>query len=1630
VVSLTANSGSDNNQWWGQLRHGGLLLSPVILREYLPDGPRSLQNGVYEKLRDSYTVFEAKHDDRERGDKSSLLRWLDLVFQDLLGYPASSWQKETEVIERFKTQSASGERLRPNRVLLHLADENKPRFLLKIDSENKRIGMGRGQTEFSKFLTLLRGTKVPLGILTNGYQFRLVYAGMDHDSWVEWDTQQWFEEDGDMLVAGFVELMGNRATTPTEDADYPLLQSVLESRTRQGELSQVLGEQVRSAVEKFLSNINKSLRGNPEILEILLKRPDTGEEISEKECMEALYQASIRVIMRLVVCLFAESRELLPRSMEVYNISYGVEGLYSLLNSANQAEGETNLRESHSAWPRLFSLFHLIYNGSPFEDIPVPIYNGELFRPGDKESPNAVQRAIAIFEDERVELDDYVIFQILNLLKIGKFRARKGRSSTWVSGPVDFSELRTEYIGMMYEGLLDYTLKQVKEEEEAVVFLNLGIQPALPLSLLRGLDDTELKNLITTLKKEKATGPKPEESEEETGTTEEEASEQEEVSEEEEIEEPALFFTEDEIAGRKSLDWAKHAVEAAGLIKKSMRKGIDESLYENEITEAANHLILRVLAPGEMYLVRWSGTRKGTGTFYTKPQLAVPTVHRTLEDLVYTRRDDGVSIPKPPEEILDLKVCDPAMGSASFLVAALRYLTDALFDSLVYHKKIRDTPDRNVIVTVLPTGSESKGDITEEFAGVPSSDERFESMLKARLKRYIVERCIYGVDINPLAVELAKLALWVETMDRELPFTFLDHKLRVGNSLVGAWFDTFMEYPALAWMREGGDKNHSNGVHYEKEEWTKAIKKVLNKKVKPELVEVIGKRAGQSSLQFFDGEPESVENILVHVRSLVEEIHKLSITGRGVEQRELCFNEKLQGDEGYQRLKEALDLWCSVWFWPADKLDVAPTPKNFYMPLEETKTIYKELAETLRFFHWELEFPDVFNLERHGFDAVLGNPPWEISKPNSKEFFTVFDPVYRMRGKQEAIQMQKRFFETDQEIENNWLLYNANFKSMSNYTKFSAHPFGDPEVQGTQKLVLKKGKENDSIHRLWRDQRSKHIGYSDTAHPYLHLGSADLNTYKMFLETGHMLLRDAGHLGMIVPSGVYTDQGSTDLRNLFLEHSQWTWLFGFENRKGIFGIHRSFKFCTVVIVKGGKTDEINTAFMHHDLADWEAAQKYVMPYKHEQVEQFSPYSKSLLEIRSQLDLEILEKIYRNSVLIGDSSEEGWNIKYATEFHMTNDSKLFPPITRWLEEGYKPDAYGRWVGPNGDIALPLYEGRMIGQFDFSEKGWVSGKGRSAVWRDIPFEDKKVEPQYLINKSAYNSWNAFHGYKVGFMDVTSATNTRSMISCMLVDEPCGNKVPVLNVLNSDFHHSLALTSILNSFSFDFAIRNRLGGTTLNFFILEEAPINNVHINKSAFSHLSTSCAKLIFINIQLANEWLILKKLYPEISNYNWKSLWAITPHERLRLRCILDAIVAELYGLSYSDFAYILRDDPTDPKGFWRVDKDKPKELRHTTLALLAFKHLKEVGLEKFCDEDWQFPADIQEKLGPRFLPWQLEGTPEESWKECEMHARNILGDEGYENLFVNTEIKEEVLLEKSEWRDRRPRKTTLFQWID
>jgi hypothetical protein len=510
--------------------------------------------------------------------------------------------------------------------------------------------------------------------------------------------------------------------------------------------------------------------------------------------LAALYQAGTRVVMRLVLVLYAEARDLLPSGNEAYHASYGAESLYRTLNEA--ARDGADLSESRTAWRRLLSLFRLVHDGSPHPDLPVLAYGGQLFRQGDLTSADPIDRAMAVVE--RAPVDDRTTLDVLRLLKVGRIRVRRGRSATWVAGTVDCSDLRTEYIGIVYEGLIDYELRRAPEDDP-IVFLGVGRQPALPLSRLRALDATALKKLLEAFKKD---AKKAVDAGDETGDddADEAADETVETDGDDvslEIDVAAAAAASDVRSAREdALTWARDAAVATGRVKAPRGKSPDWEKHRRAVEQDASILVRTVIAPGRVYLVASGGLRKGSGSFYTRPALSVPLAHRTLEPLCYDRDGERL-LPKRPEAILGLKVCEPAMGSGSFLVAALRYLADALARSLHHYGMIRADGEAGAAIT-LPFGTPAQAKEPEELLPLPPEDDRFDERLRAVLARHIVERCLYGVDRNPMAVELARLSLWVETLDRELPFEFLDHNLKVGNSLVGCWLHLVEDYPIKA----------------------------------------------------------------------------------------------------------------------------------------------------------------------------------------------------------------------------------------------------------------------------------------------------------------------------------------------------------------------------------------------------------------------------------------------------------------------------------------------------------------------------------------------------------------------------------------------------------------------------------------------------------------------------------------------------------------------------------------------------------------------------------------------------------------------------------------------------------------
>ncbi len=545
-------------------------------------------------------------------------------------------------------------------------------------------------------------------------------------------------------------------------------------------------------------------------------------------------------------------------------------------------------------------------------------------------------------------------------------------------------------------------------------------------------------------------------------------------------------------------------------------------------------------------------------------------------------------------------------------------------------------------------------------------------------------------------------------------------------------------------------------------------------------------------------------------------------------------------------------------------------------------------------------------------------------------------------------------------------------------------------------------------------------------------------------------------MGFLVPSGIYSDKGAGALRRLFQKDSHWTHLYAFQNERFVFdSVHHAFKIAMIHIQKSAESGPLMTRFRLgpgdspevNELEDDILKDSAYLPVTREQIRRFSPNSGAIFEARTERDLEILEKLYTNGVLLGDRSEKGWNIRYATEFHMTNDSKLFPRRQVWEDQGYRPDEYGHWlkgrwrphdgpqnilqrakgliVSPDGgaaihvddieDVALPLYQGAMIYHHDFCASAYVKAEGkRGFKWVPLGPDNKRVQPQYLMGRHDYGATEGLlHEVKLVVRSISGATNERTLVAAVIPSRPCGNSLAVISPGIGEYS---VLAAWLSSFSLDFAVRKRLGGSNLNMFFLNELPVLN-RGSQQSWSKLTRPAAGLLWPHISFAGGWLPLK------GTRSWRACWATTPNERLRIRVLLEVAVARLYALSSADIGELLAecDYPCkqleekpftrtlDPKGFWRYEKYVDPELRVAVLAQVAFRDLAEVGISEIFSmndgEGWMLPdtlrlADyglghddrakepqpVAARLGPRFYDWQLQQSAGESWDECKRHA--------------------------------------------
>ncbi|WP_006245931.1 Eco57I restriction-modification methylase domain-containing protein [Mycolicibacterium tusciae] len=724
--------------------------------------------------------------------------------------------------------------------------------------------------------------------------------------------------------------------------------------------------------------------------------------------------------------------------------------------------------------------------------------------------------------------------------------------------------------------------------------------------------------------------------------------------------------------------------------------------------------------------------RKDTGSYYTPTSLVESLLDTALDPVL----DDAEKSGEPEQALLSVTVCDPACGSGHFLVGAARR-------------------------------------IAKRVAALRSGDPEPAPEAVRSAMRDVVGRCIYGVDLNPLAAELAKVSLWLEALDPGRPLTFLDAQIRIGNALVGVTPRLLADgVPDEAFKPiEGDDKKITAG---------------LAKKNKAE-------RSAQGSL--FD-----VDMVAANTR-LAEQVEKvvaapaLSLADVHVqEQRLRAYTEST----AYRQQLLAANAWCAAFVWPKSVgAPPAVTQRTITTLIDGSdKLTDKQRAEIerltaeYRFFHWHLEFPHIFPTESTandtvnettgwcgGFSAVIGNPPWEHVELKEQEYFEARDPdIAKAAG--------------------------AKRKRMITELLAGDSPVGRDYMAAKRRL--------DGV---------RHFAANSGIYPLC--GRGRIKTDPLFAETGRALLAGEGRSGMILPTGIATDATTQYFFKDLVETGSISSLYDFENAKPLFeGVHRSYKFCLLTLVgRDFRESEADFAFFAHDPTDLERpGMRFAL--SPEEITLLNPNTGTCPVFRSRRDAEITLGIYRRvPVLIREGDPDGnpWGVKFMQGlFNMTSDSHLFR--TRNELEGDGWTLRGNVFCKGKQEMLPLYEAKMVHHYDYR---WSTFE-RDGTFRDVTPEEKRdtsfaVLPRYWVDKREVDAklsgrWD--RKWLLGFRNIARSTDIRTLIAASLPRAAVGHSMPLIASDADD-----VLQGAFTSYALDFVLRQKLGGTNLTFNYMQQ-------------------------------------------------------------------------------------------------------------------------------------------------------------------------------------------------------------------
>jgi hypothetical protein len=864
---------------------------------------------------------------------------------------------------------------------------------------------------------------------------------------------------------------------------------------------------------------------------------------------------------------------------------------------------------------------------------------------------------------------------------------------------------------------------------------------------------------------------------------------------------------------RRPVDWRNLGPEELGSVYESLLE------LHPEVNTGSGTFSLRIAAGHE---------RKTTGSYYTPTSLVECLLDSALDPVL----NEAVRAANSERAILDLRICDPACGSGHFLIAAA-------------HR------------------------IAKRLAAVRTGDSEPSPEAVRVALRDVIGHCLYGVDVNPMAVELCKVNLWLEALTPGRPLSFLDHHIQCGNSLLGAT-------PSL--LRGGIPDGAFDPIEGDDREYCRELKRR-------------NRREREGFRNLFTGEPwERLGDFATGLATL-DEIDDSTLDG--VRQKEARYAQIVRST-GYAHGRLWADSWCAA-FVSLKSREAHPITDDLFRTIERNPMAIAESArreiqrvgEEYGFFHWHLAFPDVFRVLdvdqpppegpgwTGGFDVILGNPPWERIKVQEKEWFAGRRPD----------------------------IANA------------------PNAAARKKLIQKLADEDPSLWRAWLDALRRSDGESALVRSsgrYPLCGRGDVNTYALFSELNRSLIGSRGRAGFVVPTGIATDD-TTKL--FFQELVDRAWLQSlysfFETRRIFLGTDSRGPFCLLTLKQpdGDAIQDAEFAFdlrSTSDLGDPE--RRFTLSPT--DIALLNPNTRTCPIFRTRRDADLTKAIYRRvPVLVNESQGDAgdpWSVSFLRMLDMATDSAIFRTALQLVPDGWA--LVGNVFERNGNRYLPLYEAKMVHHFthrfgDYLDK---EADDEGTALPDVPDSrlmnsDYVVTPKYWVPESAVNErlndrWT--RGWFLGWRDICRSFDERTVIASVTPRVGVGHTMPLF-LSEQEPQHLAALLANLCAFSFDYVARQKIGGTHLTYLYLKQLPVLSPEAiaqptrwspGTSTREWISERVLELVFTAGDLQS---FGRDLGWEGPPFRWD------PDRRFLLRCELDAAFFHLYGIRRDEVDYIM-----------------------------------------------------------------------------------------------------------------------------